>query len=67
MDWLLQHYDELFALVGALLTVATIITKLTPTPKDDEILLQIVNWFSILKPKDSKGLFKAPCTKVKDE
>lgn len=67
MNWLLEHYDELITLIGVLLTAATIITKLTPTPKDDEILLQIVNWFSILKPKDAKGLFKAPCSKVKDE
>ena len=38
MEWLQAHLVEMFAIVGALYTVARTIVALTPTPKDDEIL-----------------------------
>ena len=35
MEWIQSHYIELFAIWGALLTLARLIVALTPTPNDD--------------------------------
>lgn len=40
--------------IGSLVTIASVITPLTKTPKDDEILAKVKGFlhrFSILKPK----------------
>ena len=36
-----ENYIEAFAALGALVTAATFITKLTPTKRDDEIVSKI--------------------------
>jgi len=38
VDWIVAHYVEIFALLGAIYTAARIIVALTPTPKDDEVV-----------------------------
>lgn len=51
------------AAVGALVTLASLITPLTSTPKDDEILAKLKNWLhqmSITNAKDVKGIGQAP-------
>lgn len=53
-------------IVGAVVAVATAITKLTPSDKDDKFLakyvLPIVSYLSVLAPstKDAKGGLKVP-------
>lgn len=49
-----DHYKEAFAVIGALVTAATIVVKLTPTQKDDAILAKVVsvlNYFSVIEAK----------------
>ena len=38
MNWLAKHYVEIFAVIGALCSIARIIVALTPTSKDDIIV-----------------------------
>lgn len=64
MAWILLNYDTVLAAIGALLTAASLITKLTPTPKDDEFVLKLLAWFSFLQPRGA-GTLKAPGTTPK--
>ncbi len=41
MQWLMEHYLEIFAVWAGLLGVAQVIVRLTPTDKDDKILSKI--------------------------
>lgn len=48
-----------FALLGAIVALASLITPLTKTPKDDEILASVRNWMhqiSLTNAKDVKGI-----------
>jgi len=52
MNWLLEHYDEILAIIGGVVSVATIVVKLTPTPKDDAALAKVISFlskFSLIK------------------
>lgn len=61
LTWIWEHGEELLAILAALVTAASVITKLTPTPKDDEVLRVIVAWISALHPKGA-GWLKMPLT-----
>jgi hypothetical protein len=50
----IPYITEILAVYGGLVTIATVVTKLTPTPKDDAILakvLAVVDLFSTAYPK----------------
>jgi hypothetical protein len=54
MTWLIAHYQDLLAIVGAIVTVASLIVKLTPSQNDDAVVAKIVgllNYFSVVNPK----------------
>lgn len=63
MNWLLSNWDNVLYIVGGVMSVASAITKLTPTPADDAVVAQIIAFFSFLKPK-GEGIVKLPLTKV---
>ena len=42
MAWLNAHYKEILEIIGAIVGLATLIVKLTPSTKDDSILDRIV-------------------------
>lgn len=65
MDWLTEHWDTLIAIVTAALALASLITRLTPTPKDDEFVRRLVGFLSFLRPADNDDFFKLPLTQVK--
>lgn len=48
------HYDEILAIIGGIVSIATIITKITPSKRDDEILAKIVNILSKLSIVNTK-------------
>jgi len=58
--------NEILEIVGAALAVASLVTALTPTPKDDAILHKIVDFVSFLKPFTARGTLKIPFTKTKE-
>ena len=43
-NWCVMHWDELLALYAGLVTVASIVVKLTPTLRDDTVLKSIVRF-----------------------
>jgi len=49
-----DNVEQILAIWGALVLLATLIVKLTPTTKDDEILAKVVKFFdnfSVVNPK----------------
>ena len=48
MDWILAHQTELIAIIGGIVTVASIIVKLTPTPTDDKIFSKVYKVLEVL-------------------
>lgn len=54
MDFITNHWNDILAVVGAVVSLATLIVGLTPTTKDDEILGKVVKFielFSVLNKK----------------
>lgn len=52
-----NHYDELLAIIGGVVSIATIIVRLTPTDKDNKVLEKIINFlakFSIINTKEDQ-------------
>lgn len=57
MEWIQENWTSILAIWGALVTLATVVTKITPTQKDDAVLakvLKVVQLFSTTKkqPKE---------------
>ena len=46
--WLANHWAELAAAQLALIQAATIITRLTPTKADDNLLFRLLRLFSLV-------------------
>ncbi len=60
MDWLLNNWEMV---LGSALAAASIITRVTPTPRDDALLaslLNILGRLSLLEHTDSGRLLKLP-------
>ena len=57
ISFIQNHWDELLAIIGGIVSVATIIVKLTPTDKDNRVLEKIINFlakFSIINTKEDQ-------------
>lgn len=48
MDWIMQHWKDILAIIGGVVTVASLIVKLTPSQKDDTVLAKIIKILSAL-------------------
>ncbi len=60
MDWLLENWESVLA---ATIGAATVITRVTPTPRDDAVLaalLNILGRLSVLEHGDSGRSLKLP-------
>ena len=55
----MAHWKDILAVIGGVVTVASIIVKLTPTQKDDGVLAKIIKILSAL------GLFNPDGSMVK--
>lgn len=56
INWLQQNWERVLEIIGAVVTAATFITALTPTPKDDTFLAKvkkILAIFGLLNPDKS--------------
>mgnify|MGYP000882879955 CR=1 FL=1 len=54
MEFFTNHWNDILSIVGAVVSLATLIVGMTPTTKDDEILGKIVRFldmFSVLPVK----------------
>lgn len=56
-DTIVNNVDTVFAWIGAIVTCASIIVKLTPTTKDDTVLdkvIKILDIFSVVNTKKNQ-------------
>ena len=59
MEWIMAHWKDILAVIGGVVSVASIVVKLTPTPKDNSVLEKIIKVLSAL------GLFNPDGSIVK--
>lgn len=57
IKWMSEHYDEVLQIIGAVVALATLIVKLTPTQKDDNVLAKIIHVLSALSLCNADGSF----------
>lgn len=57
LNYMTQHYDEVLQIIGAVVALATLIVKLTPTQKDDNVLAKIITVLSALSLCNADGSF----------
>lgn len=48
MEWIVQHWKDILAIIGGVVTVASLIVKLTPTQKDDNVLAKIIKFLAAI-------------------
>jgi len=53
INWITGHWVEITAVVGGFVTLASVIVKLTPSTKDDEVLSKFMKFWNAvaLNPK----------------
>lgn len=55
MEWLQANYVNILAVVGAVVGLASVIVKLTPTQKDDAVLAKIISVLEVLSIYNKDG------------
>lgn len=62
IKWVVAHWEEIIALYGAIVAIATTIVKWTPSQKDDTVLAKIIafldNFSTAFKKSDAEKLEK---------
>ena len=48
MNFVMENWDRLVLIVTGVVTTASIIVKMTPTPKDDKVLAKIIKFLNFL-------------------
>lgn len=57
INFITIHYTDFLAIIGGLVSVASLIVKLTPSQQDDAILAKVIkflDYFSVVNPKENK-------------
>lgn len=71
MNWIIEHIKDVLEVIGAVVSLATLIVALTPTQKDDAILAKVIKFlsvFGLLNPdKSFVGKSAAPAEKKAEE
>ncbi len=69
MNWIIEHFKDVMAIIGAAVSLATLIVALTPTQKDDAVLAKIIKILSIigLLNPDKSFIGKAEADKKEGE
>lgn len=57
IKFITEHYDEVLQIIGAAVALATLIVKLTPTQKDDNVLAKIIKILSVFSLVNPDGSF----------
>lgn len=61
MNWLAEHWNDILAWIGGIVSAASIVVKLTPTTKDDGIVdkvIKILDYFSVVQTKKNAEKLK---------
>ena len=56
ITWLSEHWEDVLAILGGIITVVSIIVKLTATDKDDTVwakILKVLSALSLVNPDGS--------------
>jgi len=54
MEWIIANWDNVLIIVSGIITTASVIVKLTPTPKDDAILSKVAKFLEVIALNKSK-------------
>lgn len=65
--WIIEHYKDVLAVIGAAVTLATLIVALTPTQKDDAVLAKIIKILSAIGLLNPDKSFIGKATEEKKE
>ena len=68
--WLVANWGLIIEALAALVAAASVITGLTETPKDDNVVSWIrkaLGWVSAVTHKDAPGTYSAPFAQPGDE
>ena len=57
MEWIQNHGKDILAVIGAVVTAASMVVKLTPTPKDDAVLAKVIGILAVFSLVNSDGSF----------
>ena len=57
MQWIQIHGQEVLEIVGAVVSAATLIVKLTPSQQDDKILAKLIKVLSVFSLCNADGSF----------
>ena len=52
MEWFMNNWDVILLILTSVVTLASLIVKLTPTPADDAVLAKVINFLKMI------GLYK---------
>lgn len=55
--WCGEHWQDILAIIGGAVGVATVIVKLTPTQKDDAVLAKVISVLAALSLVNPDGSF----------
>lgn len=55
MEWIMTHWKDILAIIGAVVTAASLIVKITPTQKDDNILAKVIKVLAALSLYNPDG------------
>lgn len=54
MQWIIQHWEDILGIIFALILIAEVIVNITPTERDNSILLIIKKIISAIAPNRVK-------------
>lgn len=57
MEWITVHWKDVLAVIGGVVSVVSLIVKLTPTQKDDTFLAKVIKLLSIFGIVNPDGSF----------
>lgn len=57
ISWIQANWSNILEVIGAVVTCATVIVKITPTQKDDNALSAIIRFLSIFSLVNPDGSF----------
>ena len=67
MEWIQAHWKDILAIIGGVVTVSSIIVKLTPSQKDDTVLAKIIKILAALGLVNPDGSFIGKKVEEKEE
>ena len=56
MEWIIEHWEDILAIIGGVVTVSSIIVRLTKSEKDDKalnVIIKILVALSLFNPDGS--------------